>query len=402
VPRHALVVDDDPLLQRLVCSLMERRGYEVSSASSVAETRTHLELDAQPDIIVLDLALGEEDGVDVLEHLAKVGCKSAILPVSGFDRRVLRSAVHLGRALGLTVLEPLRKPFTSAQLTEALDAIPADMLPVGESELSHAIDSEALVLRYQPKVHLATGRIVGAEALARWNDPRRGPVSPDRFIAVAEGGELIHKLTRRVMDLAVADCRAWHRAGYPITVSVNISARSLTDPDLPAILEEVTRRHDLDTGALTLEITETVAMRDVDTTMKVLTRLRLRGFALSLDDFGTGYSSLVELHRMPFSELKIDRSFVTGLDTDPDAAIITRAMIALAHALGLDVVAEGVEAEGVARSLLEMGCDYGQGYLYDRALTAEDLTARLVAAARQDAGQDPSSEPHQEAGRGAG
>lgn len=375
--RSALVVDDDPLLQRLVCSLMERRGFQVRGASSVAEARDRL-VEFSPDVIVLDLALGDEDGVDVLEHLAKLGSGAAILPVSGFDRRVLRSAVHLGRSLGLNVLEPLRKPFTSAQLTEALDSIPADMLPVAESELAQALTDDRLELRYQPKVNLETGQVTGAEALARWTDARRGPVSPDRFIAVAEEGELIHALTRRVLEVALADCAAWRAAGHDIGVSVNISARSLSDPDLPAQLEEEARRHDLPTDALTLEITETVAMRDVDTTMKLLTRLRLRGFALSLDDFGTGYSSLVELHRMPFSELKIDQSFVTGLSTDADAATITRAMIGLGHALGLEVVAEGVEDEKVARALREMGCDHAQGYLYDRALDARSLRKRLA------------------------
>ncbi|NOY27781.1 MAG: EAL domain-containing response regulator [Oligoflexia bacterium] len=376
--RSAIVVDDDPLLQRLVCSLMERRGFDVRGAISVAQAREKLS-EGDADVIVLDLALGDEDGVDVLEHLASLGSSAAILPVSGFDRRVLRSAVHLGRALGLNVLEPLRKPFTSAQLTEALDAIPVNLLPVAESELAQALTDDRLLLRYQPKIHLQTGRIVGAEALARWTDARRGPVSPDHFIAIAEEGELIHRLTRRVLDVALADCAAWRSAGHDVGVAVNISARSLSDPDLPAQLEDAVHQVGLPPNALTLEVTETVAMRDVDTTMKLLTRLRLRGFALSLDDFGTGYSSLVELHRMPFSELKIDQSFVTRLDKDPDAAIITSAMIALGHALGLEIIAEGVEDESVAQALREMGCDHAQGYLYDHALDATAFRQRLAA-----------------------
>lgn len=376
--RRAVVVDDDPLLQRLVCSLMERRGYQVHGAGSVAQARDLLA--AEPaEVIILDLALGEEDGVDLLEHLSALGSKAAILPVSGFDRRVLRSAAHLGRALGLTVLEPLRKPFTSAQLGEALDAIPPELLPVAESDLAQALADDVLVVRYQPKVNLADGRVVGAEALVRWNDPRRGLIPPEQFIGLAEGGPLIHALTQRVLDQALAACAAWRGLGHEIGVSVNISARSLSDPDLPGQVEELARRHGLPPGALTLEITETVAMREVDTTMKLLTRLRLRGFALSIDDFGTGYSSLVELHRMPFSELKIDRSFVTGLDHDADAATITRAIISLGHALGLSVVAEGVEGGGVAEALREMGCDQAQGYHFDRALTAQELLGRLAA-----------------------
>ena len=377
--RRAVVVDDDPLLQRLVCSLMERRGFRVRGAGSVAQARAMLA--AEPaEVIVLDLALGEEDGVDLLEHLAAMGSHAAILPVSGFDRRVLRSAAHLGRSLGLHVLEPLRKPFTSAQLDESLDAIPPELWPVAESELAQALADDVLVVRFQPKIDLASGRVVGAEALVRWNDPRRGLIPPEQFIGVAEGGQLIHALTRRVLDQSLSACAAWRKSGHDTGVSINISARSLSDPDLPGHLEEVARRHELPPAAVTLEITETAAMAEVDTTMKLLTRLRLRGFALSIDDFGTGYSSLVELHRMPFSELKIDRSFVTGLDHDPDAATITRAIISLGHALGLSIVAEGVESEGVADALREMGCDQAQGYHFDRALTAEELVGRFQAA----------------------
>ncbi len=378
--RLALVIDDDPLLQRLVCSLLERRGFTVRGVGSVAAAREAIdELDA--DLIVLDLALGQEDGVDVLEYLGQKGRRAAVLPVSGFDRRVLRTAVHLGRNLGLTMLEPLPKPFTASQLAEAIESVPGNLLPLREVDLAAALDADRLVLRYQPKIDLRTGAIVGVEALARWLDPHRGWISPERFIAVAESGELIHTLTRRVLRIALADCASWREAGHDLGLSVNLSSRSLSDTELPSQIEEAVRLVGLPPQVLTLEVTETVAMREVDTTMKLLTRLRLRGFSLAIDDFGTGYSSLVELHRMPFSELKIDQSFVGGLDTDPDAAIITRAIVGLGHALGMSVVAEGVEGEAVAQALREMGCDQAQGFHFDRALGSTELLQRLGARA---------------------
>lgn len=381
--RQALVIDDDPLLQRLVCSLLERRGFQVRGVGDVRAARQAI-AEAAPDLIILDLALGNEDGVDILEHLGQIGQHPAVLPISGFDRRVLRSAVHLGRNQGLHMLEPLPKPFTASQLHEALRALPGHLLPLRESDLTRALDQDRLVLRYQPRIDLRSGAITGAEALARWQDPERGLLSPERFIALAEGGELIHALTRRVLGIALGDCATWRAAGHEIGVSVNVSARNLADPGLAPAIEEAVRLAGLPPEVLTLELTETVAMREVDATMKLLTRLRLRGFHLAIDDFGTGFSSLVELHRMPFNELKIDRSFVQPMAHDPDAAIICRAIIGLGHALGMVVVAEGVEGEEAAAMLREMGCDLAQGHHFDRALTREELLHRLDEAAPSD------------------
>lgn len=378
--RFALVIDDDPLLQRLVCSLLERRGFRVKGVGSVADAIVAID-QYTADLIVLDLNLGQEDGVDVLEHLGKRGHRAAILPVSGFDRRVLRTAVHLGRNLGLTMIEPLPKPFTATQLAQAIENIPSNLLPLRESDLAEALDADRLEVQYQPKIDLTSGEVVGVEALCRWKDADRGWVSPDRFIPLAENTALIHTLTRKVLHRAMTDCARWWEAGFTIGIAVNLSARSLTDIDLPARIEEVVRQAGLPPEALTLELTETAAMQEVDTTMKLLTRLRLRGFSLAIDDFGTGYSSLVELHRMPFSELKIDQGFVRGLDVDPDAATITRAIVGLGHALGMSVVAEGVETEAVALALRQMGCDQAQGFYFDRAIDSAALLQRLGAKA---------------------
>jgi EAL domain-containing protein (putative c-di-GMP-specific phosphodiesterase class I) len=221
---------------------------------------------------------------------------------------------------------------------------------------------------YQPKVCVADRKPVGAEALARWEHPTRGTLPPGVFLQLAEQGPAITPLTYLMVERAARDCAAWRAAGHDLSVSVNISARCVSEPDFAERVADIVASASADPAALTLEITETAAMADTEVVTAALTRLRIRGFALSMDDFGTGYSSLAELHRMPFSELKIDRAFVSGMLHDREAMVITRAVIGLARTLGLRTVAEGVESEDVLTALGEMGCDVAQGFLIGRPM----------------------------------
>lgn len=240
-------------------------------------------------------------------------------------------------------------------------------------ELRHAIDRKQLFLLYQPKIDLPSGRLIGVEALIRWDHPEHGVIPPDEFIPVAERSGLIKPLTLWVLESALGQCRAWHQAGLPLSVAVNLSARNLHDLELPEQVAGQLRASGVAPSRLELEITESVVMSDPSRAMDVLTRLSALGAKLSIDDFGTGYSSLGYLKRLPVHQLKIDKSFIIDLARNTGDTVIVRSTIELAHNLGLTVVAEGVETPEVRRKLIELGCDSAQGYGIGRPMAADDV-----------------------------
>jgi diguanylate cyclase (GGDEF)-like protein len=256
---------------------------------------------------------------------------------------------------------------------------PAKLSLVGE--LRKGIALGELVLYYQPKVDLRDDEVVGAEALVRWNHPRKGLVPPNDFIPLAEHTGLIQPLTEFVLREAVKRCQDWRKTYPNFHVAVNLSARSLNDEnfcsDLRAILEE----YGADPSSLELEITESMIMDDPDHAIEILTQISEMGVGLAIDDFGTGYSSLAYLKKLPVNDLKIDRSFVMGMESDENDAIIVRSVIDLGRNLGLRVIAEGIETPEVSTTLTAMGCDLGQGYHISRPIPAEKLRSWMVAHA---------------------
>jgi diguanylate cyclase (GGDEF)-like protein len=255
-------------------------------------------------------------------------------------------------------------------------------------DLRAALAGEAgsgeLALHYQPKIASQEGAVTGVEALLRWQHPQRGAVSPGTFIPVAERFGLIMPLGDWVIAEACRQLAAWRDAGLQMRAALNLSVQQLRQPDaLVRRFEEALAQYGVDARHLTCEITESVAMDDAQATERTLRRLAGLGLALSIDDFGTGYSSLAYLRRLPVSQLKIDRSFIQDLETSADARAIVKAVIELAHALSLQVVAEGVETEGQAAVLRGKRCDKLQGYLFARPMPAEELT-RWATQARND------------------
>lgn len=250
-----------------------------------------------------------------------------------------------------------------------------------QRDLRHAIARDELMLHFQPKLHAGSGALAGVEALLRWQHPVRGLVSPATFIPVAERFGLIGELGLWVLDAACRQVRLWHEAGVDVPVAVNLSAHQLRQPDLERRVREALVRHRVPPAMLILEITESVAMDDIEASLRVFDLLDDIGVQLSIDDFGTGYSSLSYLRRLPARQLKIDRSFIRDLDSSPDAQAIVEAVVHLAHALGLKVVAEGVETPEQAAILTRLQCDELQGYLYARPMPERDL---LVWVLRQD------------------
>jgi diguanylate cyclase (GGDEF)-like protein/PAS domain S-box-containing protein len=245
------------------------------------------------------------------------------------------------------------------------------------SELRRAIDEHELVLHYQPKITLSSGRVDGVEALVRWHHPTRGLIGPDEFIGIAQETSLIKPFTLWVVEEALRQCREWAEEGRSLTVAVNVSTRNLIDIDFPDQVGELLVKYDIAPELLELEITETAIVADMFRMRTVLERLGQMGLRLSVDDFGTGYTSLGYLRRLPINELKIDRSFVTNMTCSDEDAVIVRSTIDLGRNLGLEVVAEGVEDPAVLERLKELGCDVAQGFLMSHPIPAAELTLWL-------------------------
>jgi diguanylate cyclase (GGDEF)-like protein len=245
------------------------------------------------------------------------------------------------------------------------------------SELSKAIQNKEVILYYQPKADMRTGRIIGVEALARWQHNYRGIVPPDEFIPLAEQTQLIRPLTINLLDEALRQSAVWSKKGINLKIAVNLSSRNLLDLTLPEEVARLLQKWQVEPALLELEITESTIMADARRALTVLSTLNSMGVGLAIDDFGTGFSSLSYLKRLPVKEIKMDKSFVMKMAMDENDAAIVRSTIDLSHNLGLRVVAEGVETEAIWNQLTALGCDLAQGYYLNRPVPPEDLEAWL-------------------------
>jgi len=245
-------------------------------------------------------------------------------------------------------------------------------------ELRQAINEKSLALYYQPKIDIGSGKIKSVEALARWPHPTEGMIPPDDFIPLVEQSGLIRPFTLWVLERAIEQCKRWIEADIDITIAVNLSTRNLLDPSLPNSITKLLEAHNVSPQRLMLEVTESAIMSRPESSLKLLERLQEMGIKLSIDDFGTGYSSLTYLKKLPVHELKIDYSFISGMTKNKNDAIIVRSTIDLAHNLGLNVVAEGIEDQNTLDSLTQLRCDTGQGFYFSRPLDPEELSRWLI------------------------
>ncbi|MBI4182743.1 MAG: EAL domain-containing response regulator [Proteobacteria bacterium] len=370
--KRMLVIDDEVEIGNFIKVVGERSGYDVSVVTDFAAFREALAA-GEPALIVSDLMMPQTDGIELLKFLAKSECRAPILIVSGVDTRLRNTALRFGKANGLRMLGTLEKPLRVNDILAVLAALEAEGPSLDENGLRAAIDNHNLVLHYQPKIELASGRVVGAEALVRWPIPSGGLFAPMEFIPLAEKTKLIRPLTDSVLRQAIRACAEWSRAGHQLSAAINLSPAILDDPDLPDEIARLAAAEGLPSGRLLLEVTESGAMADPVRVMEILARLRLKGFDLAIDDFGTGFSSLVALARMPFSEIKIDKSFVLEMRESKEAEVIVRSVVDLGRNLGMKAVAEGVEDAAVLARLAELGCDYAQGYLIGRPMPREQF-----------------------------
>jgi EAL domain-containing protein (putative c-di-GMP-specific phosphodiesterase class I)/CheY-like chemotaxis protein len=376
-----LVVDDDAACGRTLSNLLRRLGAsEVVTAESAAQALESIDAGSF-DLICCDLNMPGRDGVETMRLFAERRVKSPLVIISGADPKVLKAAQALGKGRGLAIAGVLQKPFGLAALEAALASVatlarPRSKRPVPKvsaEELQTAIEHDQLLLHYQPQLNLHSGQLHGTEALVRWQHPERGLLMPDAFISLAESSGLIAPLTDWVVKEAIRQGAAWQRAGLDIGASVNLSAQTLRELDLPDRITEIAISAGLAPDRVTLEITESKLADDLESLLDITTRLRLKGFLLAIDDFGTGFSSLTQLRRLPFTELKLDRTFVSGATSDADARSLLESSVQLAKRLRLKTVAEGIETEEEWNLLVWMGVDYGQGYYMARPMPGEKL-----------------------------
>ena len=378
-----LLIDDDPFALKLLARQLAQLGcVEVTLCERAHEALALLETQFETiGMVFCDLQMPDIDGVEFVRHLARIGYRGGLVLVSGEDGRILQTVRRLAQAHDIRMLAVLAKPVSSEQLRQVLASnasrSKAAPRPAGRApppdELERAIASGELVNHYQPKVDMATSALIGVETLVRWQHPQAGLVYPDRFIGTAEAHGLIDQLTRAVLTTALHQSRAWRDAGLDLQVAVNVSMDNLAALDFPDVVAQLANDAGVPLTSLVLEVTESRLMKDLRAPLDILTRLRLKRIGLSIDDFGTGHSSLAQLRDIPFDELKLDRSFVTGAARDPSLKAIITATLAMAGQLGMKAVAEGVEDRDDWDCLRALGCDVAQGYFIARPMPGTDL-----------------------------
>ncbi len=374
-----LVVDDETDFAEFVAEVAEQMDFEVLSTDNSEEFAMLYNIDI--NVIVLDLFMPGIDGIELLRFLYENESHASIIFMSGKDTSVLHSAQKLALQQGMTVLGILQKPFRAEELETVLSRhiLRSDTkdtekhdLP-SQDELRQALENEDVSVVYQPQINLTSRKVIGVEALLRWKHPTKGEIPASYFIPLAETSDLINDVTVYTSKAAIKQLGIWKRDGLDLQMSINFSPKIFDDLDLPKKMATYTIEMGADISKIMIEVTETAIMSDVTRYMDILARLRMKGFNLAIDDFGIGHSSLQQLVRAPFSELKIDRIFVSKLDRDQECRTIVEVSILLAHKLGMHVVAEGIENKNIWNILCELGCDQGQGYWMGRPMPAREI-----------------------------
>ncbi|MEC5388007.1 EAL domain-containing response regulator [Uliginosibacterium sp. H3] len=387
-----MVVDDSELQRNLLMSILRMLG--ITHIHEACDGESALALLGQPAvspaIIVVDLEMPGMDGIELLQLLAERGLRASILVVSGAESAILAAVGTMAEALGLQLLGTLPKPLSYLAVSNMMTRFyaqhrqsrhatpgqrpgaspPPDGAAVTADSLIAALDDGRVVPYYQPVVSLKTGKVLGFEALARLVTTTGKLILPGNFIELAEQQGLIDRLTLAIVDHVLADLGTWHSRGLYPSVSFNVSARSLSDREFA---NEILRRvdaADISPRSLVIEVTESAVVSDLASAIGTLGRLRLRGFGLAIDDYGSGFSSMQQLSRLPFTTLKIDRTFVSNAHQKWNLQTMLQSAIEMGHRLGLVTVAEGVETMEEMMLLESLGCQCVQGFLLSPAMAA--------------------------------
>lgn len=395
-----LIIDDDELVGQTLKNIAEQCGFNVIFTDTALAFYEQLAL-FEPDLIMVDLIMPDTDGVELIKRLADINHKAKLIIISGAGKRVVNSSALSAQEHGLEIAGLLNKPFRAAEVRQILtDFVKRDRrnssLPQEEvlqeknqwfpsaEDLQHALENDLITVHFQPKISCDSHLLLGFEVLARWQDETHGAVLPDYFIQLAERSHQIDTLTQQVYEQAMTWFARLSKVVNPnhsmtlvmepdnLTMAINISVVNLQNPNLPDELTESCAKHGIKPQQVILEVTETTAMDNPTEMLDILTRLRIKGFGLAIDDFGTGYSSLAQLARLPFSELKVDRSFVMTGDKSSESKAVIKSVVDLAKSLGLTSVAEGVETSSMRQYLHDIGCDILQGFAIAQPMTGAD------------------------------
>jgi EAL domain-containing protein (putative c-di-GMP-specific phosphodiesterase class I)/CheY-like chemotaxis protein len=372
-----LLILDDEAVGRLIAHVATLSGLEAVAVADAPAFAQQLRADP-PQIIMLDLQLGDTDGVEQMRFLAQQHYAGMLVLISGYDSRVLSTAHTLAQTLGLKIVSVLEKPLEVTVLEQMFDRFLSAGQIFSLQRLRDAIANDELVLDFQPLVSRSPRTMRKLEALVRWEHPNGGRIPPSDFLPVAEADTAtMDALTHWVMGAVVAAYRVLKELGISVPISVNVSPQNLHDLTLPDRFEECLRDGGMPLRNLCLEITESAAFQNPARSMDILSRMRLKGMQLSIDDFGTGYSSLTMLRQMPFTEIKIDRSLITNATTSRDSQVTAKCIIDLAASMGMSCVAKGIETEEAAVLLEKLGaCDL-QGFLIARPMPVEAVLVWL-------------------------
>ncbi len=396
-PLHLVIVDDERGITAFIGFVARERGWTVEAAVDEAEFRLAY-AGQKPDAIALDLQLGRSDGIEQLRFLAQDRFGGSLLLLSGMDERVLSAARERANSLGLSVAVSETKPIRVKRLHDILEKIERDFAPasvkksaatresgqpasvIHPADVRAALESGQTELHLQPILNARDRSVTRLEALVRWRHPIFGMIPPDRFIPIAEQDEAtIDALTFWVVETALAHYMKLSRQGFAIPISVNLSRVNLHALDFPDVVAAALEKRGIPPSALSFELTESAALGDPGAVIDILTRLRLKGFALMIDDFGTGYSSLHNLRHLPFSEIKLDKSFICDVLQSRDSLTIVKSVVDMARTLNLETVAEGVESASEAQFLTALGVTALQGYHFSRPLPLDALLNWLHA-----------------------
>lgn len=374
------VIDDDPFAAKLTqkqfaaClpdSLVSAHTDPLDSSRRLAKDRGR-----NIELVVLDLRMPTMDGITFVRHLADISYRGKVIFCSGQNDQMLSAAQQIAENQGLYVLGSLAKPASleavNALLKRGRRKAPRPTATVSRDDIVQAIGRGEFVNHYQPKVALSDGRFHSVEVLARWAKGTK-TLGPAAFVPVAEQEGLIESLTHGVIDRAFADLALWSRQGLTPRLSINFSTAGLNDLNLPEQLLGYCERAGIEPENITLELTESKILDPASRDLDILSRLRLQGFNLSIDDFGTGYSSLSQLRQIPFNELKIDRSFVTGVSERSSLQAIVNSSVRLATELDMTIVAEGVESKADWDYVANAGCHLAQGFYIAKPMPGQAI-----------------------------
>ena len=400
-----LVVDDDADQRFLVARTLNRMGMadvvEASSGRTALEVLSNTECPV--DVVISDLQMPDMDGMELIRRIGERALPVSVILASALDDGLLASAATMTQAYGVRIIGTIGKPITRDKLFAVLrqhvpqhgvvDSSLDKAFPLEPNQVLAGIAAGQFEPFFQPKVDLVTGRVVGAEALARWRHPAYGLLGPESFLPPLAAAGYFDELSWIMLALGALEAGRWRNAGLNLSVSVNVSATSLADPSYADAVTQIVVGQGLEPNKMILELTESEAIRDVAVALENLTRLRMKGFGLAIDDYGVGYSSMQELSRMPFTEVKIDRSFVVAAATSEKHRLMIAHTVEVAQLLGLKTVAEGVETRPEMELLARLGCDMIQGFLVAEPMDGHELLRWMEARRADREAASPSVRP---------